>query len=95
MITPIRGRKRYQLISSLCFRRRIRNDNPDKGTETPLFVSRYICGILIRNDNPDKGTETLLVGKEHRKGVRLEMITPIRGRKLSLVSFSISSFILD
>ena len=37
----------------------IRNDNPDKGTETenssydPLDIL-----YMIRNDNPDKGTET-------------------------------------
>ena len=35
----------------------IRNDNPDKGTETLLWLS-LSCGWYIRNDNPDKGTET-------------------------------------
>ena len=37
----------------------IRNDNPDKGTETDLS-GRFIADftIEIRNDNPDKGTET-------------------------------------
>ena len=37
----------------------IRNDNPDKGTETG--VVDYILKVgykKIRNDNPDKGTET-------------------------------------
>ena len=39
----------------------IRNDNPDKGTETG--VVDYILKVgykKIRNDNPDKGTETHL-----------------------------------
>ena len=40
-------------------RGRIRNDNPDKGTETSLAVKEHtIYIIVIRNDNPDKGTET-------------------------------------
>ena len=36
----------------------IRNDNPDKGTET-INLLKCQCQLLsIRNDNPDKGTET-------------------------------------
>ena len=35
----------------------IRNDNPDKGTETDVCQPLSIADI-IRNDNPDKGTET-------------------------------------
>ena len=35
----------------------IRNDNPDKGTETNTKqIKNSYC--RIRNDNPDKGTET-------------------------------------
>ena len=36
----------------------IRNDNPDKGTETSFIVSINAIIFMIRNDNPDKGTET-------------------------------------
>ena len=37
----------------------IRNDNPDKGTETiPVSHAPKLSKIQIRNDNPDKGTET-------------------------------------
>ena len=58
MITPIRGRK---LLDSTKFHvgaRNIRNDNPDKGTETLLLPVLLCFCSLIRNDNPDKGTET-------------------------------------
>ena len=34
----------------------IRNDNPDKGTET--VYAPVLEPQQIRNDNPDKGTET-------------------------------------
>ena len=36
----------------------IRNDNPDKGTETQEYLLLKATNLLIRNDNPDKGTET-------------------------------------
>ena len=40
----------------------IRNDNPDKGTETSPPPDRVnITFLMIRNDNPDKGTETFYV----------------------------------
>ena len=43
----------------------IRNDNPDKGTETnysePVTAD---VSSQIRNDNPDKGTETGLNEKK-------------------------------
>ena len=58
MITPIRGRKLSSPDASVGVSR-IRNDNPDKGTETG--VVDYILKVgykKIRNDNPDKGTET-------------------------------------
>ena len=58
MITPIRGRKLVliELVPSKLLI--IRNDNPDKGTET--VQNSIVKEILrrIRNDNPDKGTET-------------------------------------
>ena len=58
MITPIRGRKR-SLERCDIHAGRIRNDNPDKGTEaisSDVRNGKY----LIRNDNPDKGTEAEL-----------------------------------
>ena len=57
MITPIRGRKlstcdlTYASVT-------IRNDNPDKGTETLPNPLSGTHKNMIRNDNPDKGTET-------------------------------------
>ena len=58
MITPIRGRKlstpEYNIEKGL-----IRNDNPDKGTETQGYFFSSDFRHSIRNDNPDKGTETL------------------------------------
>ena len=36
----------------------IRNDNPDKGTETYSYYLLRAVSSMIRNDNPDKGTET-------------------------------------
>ena len=59
MITPIRGRKLFFDLA-LVYYNLIRNDNPDKGTETVSLISlMHGCLLLIRNDNPDKGTETL------------------------------------
>ena len=58
MITPIRGRKLY-FISSKLSGTTIRNDNPDKGTETSFLFVVFITKFSIRNDNPDKGTETV------------------------------------
>ena len=39
----------------------IRNDNPDKGTETLGKGFLREVAAEIRNDNPDKGTETIAV----------------------------------
>ena len=36
---------------------KIRNDNPDKGTEALKHFGLIIICYEIRNDNPDKGTE--------------------------------------
>ena len=59
MITPIRGRKLHKQVFYIATVFIIRNDNPDKGTETFKTVVIYSCSELkIRNDNPDKGTET-------------------------------------
>ena len=50
---------------------RIRNDNPDKGTETiKNLASKKHRRHMIRNDNPDKGTETL--NTSTRSGVFLK-----------------------
>ena len=49
MITPIRGRKlmlRLSLLPTLCFL--IRNDNPDKGTETDCKGSWSIVLAALR-----------------------------------------------
>ena len=59
MITPIRGRKLKSSVNA-SQKNEIRNDNPDKGTETREKGKRREKGKKkIRNDNPDKGTETL------------------------------------
>ena len=82
MITPIRGRKLSGFSANILCSFLIRNDNPDKGTETSVKHTCCVMSKVIRNDNPDKGTET---GKSisHPSPVSgLEMITPIRGRKL-------------
>ena len=39
MITPIRGRKLLFDLTGLGFPVKIRNDNPDKGTETTTYLS--------------------------------------------------------
>ena len=60
MITPIRGRKLDDLDADAKPDTPIRNDNPDKGTETSIATTAKILpNAEIRNDNPDKGTETL------------------------------------
>ena len=58
MITPIRGRKQLNGFYKSYNRCLIRNDNPDKGTETISLVAFIDTYVKIRNDNPDKGTET-------------------------------------
>ena len=80
MITPIRGRKHISFILPSSFIFPIRNDNPDKGTETRPW-QRDGGRAAIRNDNPDKGTETERNLTDVIRHVGLEMITPIRGRK--------------
>ena len=62
MITPIRGRKPGILFNIMYATSSIRNDNPDKGTETIAVLCKcpFIQKYMIRNDNPDKGTETPL-----------------------------------
>ena len=44
MITPIRGRKQNISADYSSVKQRIRNDNPDKGTETqnPKFISQNL-----------------------------------------------------
>ena len=81
MITPIRGRKLSLGVSLPFSGILIRNDNPDKGTETsnPKIVPYF--PTKIRNDNPDKGTETVVLPNNMLTPSGLEMITPIRGRK--------------
>ena len=68
----------------------LKDDNPDKGTETKDWILRIIffCTEVLKDDNPDKGTETKLVSTE---SILLmtdswKMITPIRGRKPSVFS---------
>ena len=36
----------------------LKDDNPDKGTETLKSSVKKHCGYLLKDDNPDKGTET-------------------------------------
>ena len=59
MITPIRGRKRKRQWKQAQAVSPIRNDNPDKGTETGKHSCVRPFQTAIRNDNPDKGTETI------------------------------------
>ena len=58
MITPIRGRKQYKcpFTSSTAFSS-LKDDNPDKGTETLAEHFKTLVAKL-KDDNPDKGTET-------------------------------------
>ena len=82
MITPIRGRKQQYFLKALSWAAKIRNDNPDKGTETVRPLKCQPFCIPIRNDNPDKGTETICTWSFFLCVIqKLEMITPIRGRK--------------
>ena len=60
MITPIRGRK---LLITTCLSIKVSNslkdDNPDKGTETVDLRLSYEAYSRLKDDNPDKGTETV------------------------------------
>ena len=59
MITPIRGRKRRTKKSNL--KRtlvELKDDNPDKGTETVFLFLLQVDLNPLKDDNPDKGTET-------------------------------------
>ena len=59
MITPIRGRKR-NTTDSPAGAEPLKDDNPDKGTETLSYWVIHIFGLSypLKDDNPDKGTET-------------------------------------
>ena len=59
MITPIRGRKRRHIVQSPHIHL-LKDDNPDKGTETtPAAFTTSATPLALKDDNPDKGTETV------------------------------------
>ena len=59
MITPIRGRKLRWKLGVLATLIVLKDDNPDKGTETTIYIISIIKKfIMLKDDNPDKGTET-------------------------------------
>ena len=37
----------------------LKDDNPDKGTETGSTTVGATAGLVLKDDNPDKGTETI------------------------------------
>ena len=37
---------------------RLKDDNPDKGTETVIGAPSVSYPFMLKDDNPDKGTET-------------------------------------
>jgi len=61
MITPIRGRKR-NTTDSPAGAEPLKDDNPDKGTETFSSLLLHCINLLslLKDDTPDKGTETPL-----------------------------------
>ena len=59
MITPIRGRKHESYQDNPEWYG-LKDDNPDKGTETRMINLKLSPSILLKDDNPDKGTETFL-----------------------------------
>ena len=83
MITPIRGRKRIEDACYCNIFLQIRNDNPDKGTET--ILAPYGCVFFWRRlemITPIRGRKPKGFLKSSITSIlRLEMITPIRGRK--------------
>ena len=66
----------------------IRNDNPDKGTET-FACSLIILQIkpVIRNDNPDKGTETFVLHYKHSVTYEIRNDNPDKGTETVLHFF--------
>ncbi len=55
MITPIRGRKLEVEELGNPDRGGIRNDNPDKGTETDINVATNICNSGLEMITPIRG----------------------------------------
>ena len=59
MITPIRGRKPIALSLIIYNLLSLKDDNPDKGTETQTLAPWWRDTFCkLKDDNPDKGTET-------------------------------------
>ena len=62
MITPIRGRKLVASKSPHSYLL-LKDDNPDKGTETIKKSHSNKFLEKLKDDNPDKGTETIKAGE--------------------------------
>ena len=62
MITPIRGRKPVPEVDKILAPYALKDDNPDKGTETDYSDLLKISFFELKDDNPDKGTETITIG---------------------------------
>ncbi len=69
MITPIRGRKLQGLPQRKLFHFPLKDDNPDKGTETRVGSEDSRASTMLKDDNPEKGTETEVA--ELLPGVRI------------------------
>ena len=74
----------------------IRNDNPDKGTET--VHSKQDLTLLvngIRNDNPDKGTETPGDLSKAFVALMIRNDNPDKGTETMLTTFTMKAMTPD
>ena len=74
------------LLFHKLFRYPIKNDNPDKGTETLVKkVSDSPTDGEIKNDNPDKGTETVCeLNNTPLKSISIKNDNPDKGTETSI-----------
>ena len=60
MITPIRGRKLNNCYINTVFFQQIRNDNPDKGTETTLSKNLRKSNSWLEMITPIRGRKPII-----------------------------------
>ena len=88
MITPIRGRK--HIIGeeiNLSFKV-LKDDNPDKGTETSFVGYAPQNQASLKDDNPDKGTETDALTRMHALISLLKDDNPDKGTETCSMCYS-------
>ena len=92
MITPIRGRKLKTSRVLSWFLDKIRNDNPDKGTETKLGFTGYICANRLEMITPIRGRKPAFLVEVSTGASSIRNDNPDKGtetRSKSIIDMSV------